>query len=30
MSFSAAQFLKRFVNDKPWAHLDIARLGFTA
>jgi leucyl aminopeptidase len=23
-SISAAQFLKRFVNDKPWAHLDIA------
>jgi len=23
-SISAAQFLQRFVNDKPWAHLDIA------
>jgi leucyl aminopeptidase len=23
-SITAAQFLKRFVNDKPWAHLDIA------
>jgi leucyl aminopeptidase len=24
----AAQFLKRFVNDCPWAHLDIAGTGF--
>ena len=23
-AISAAQFIKRFVNDKPWAHLDIA------
>jgi leucyl aminopeptidase len=23
-SITAAQFLQRFVNDKPWAHLDIA------
>ena len=23
-SITAAQFLARFVNDKPWAHLDIA------
>ncbi|MEN6541001.1 leucyl aminopeptidase [Parvibaculum sp.] len=23
-SISAAQFLKRFVNDVPWAHLDVA------
>jgi leucyl aminopeptidase len=23
-SITAAQFLKRFVNDVPWAHLDIA------
>src|SRR5262249_1174940 len=23
-SITAAQFLKRFVNDYPWAHLDIA------
>lgn len=23
-SITAAQFLKRFVNEKPWAHLDIA------
>jgi hypothetical protein len=23
-SITAAQFLKRFVNDTPWAHLDIA------
>ena len=23
-SITAAQFIKRFVNDKPWAHLDIA------
>ena len=23
-SITAAHFLKRFVNDKPWAHLDIA------
>ena len=23
-SITAAQFLQRFVNDTPWAHLDIA------
>lgn len=23
-SITAAQFLKRFVNDVPWAHIDIA------
>jgi leucyl aminopeptidase len=23
-SITAAQFLRRFVNEKPWAHLDIA------
>ena len=23
-SITAAQFLQRFVNDVPWAHLDIA------
>lgn len=27
-SITAAQFLKRFVNDTPWAHLDIAGTGF--
>jgi len=26
-SITAAQFLKRFVNDVPWAHLDIAGAG---
>jgi leucyl aminopeptidase len=26
-SISAAQFLQRFVNDIPWAHLDIAGTG---
>jgi leucyl aminopeptidase len=26
-SISAAQFLQRFVNDTPWAHLDIAGTG---
>ncbi|MGO9388814.1 leucyl aminopeptidase [Rhodoblastus sp.] len=26
-SISAAQFLQRFVNDTPWAHLDIAGMG---
>jgi leucyl aminopeptidase len=26
-SITAAQFLKRFVNDVPWAHLDIAGTG---
>jgi leucyl aminopeptidase len=23
-AITAAQFLKRFVNDLPWAHLDVA------
>jgi len=23
-AITAAQFLKRFVNDTPWAHLDVA------
>ncbi len=27
-SIAAAQFLKRFVNEVPWAHLDIAGVGF--
>ncbi len=26
-SITAAQFLKRFVGDTPWAHLDIAGTG---
>ncbi|ODT79906.1 MAG: leucyl aminopeptidase [Pelagibacterium sp. SCN 64-44] len=29
-SILAAQFLQRFVNDVPWAHLDIAGTGFGA
>jgi len=29
-SITAAQFLKRFVNDTPWAHLDIAGAAFGA
>ncbi len=29
-SITAAQFLKRFVNDVPWAHLDIAGMGLGA
>ncbi len=29
-SISAAQFLQRFVNDTPWAHLDIAGTGMSA
>ena len=29
-SITAAQFLKRFVNDTPWAHLDIAGTAYTA
>ena len=29
-SITAAQFLKRFVNDVPWAHLDIAGTGMAA
>ena len=27
-SITAAQFLQRFVNDVPWAHLDIAGMAF--
>jgi leucyl aminopeptidase len=27
-SITAAQILKRFVNDKPWAHLDIAGMAW--
>jgi leucyl aminopeptidase len=29
-SITAAQFLQRFVNDVPWAHLDIAGVGMNA
>jgi leucyl aminopeptidase len=29
-SITAAQFLQRFVNDVPWAHLDIAGTGMNA
>jgi leucyl aminopeptidase len=29
-SITAAQFLQRFVNDVPWAHLDIAGTGMSA
>jgi leucyl aminopeptidase len=29
-SITAAQFLQRFVNDTPWAHLDIAGMGMNA
>ncbi|WP_342642509.1 leucyl aminopeptidase [Rhodoligotrophos ferricapiens] len=29
-SITAAQFLQRFVNDVPWAHLDIAGTGMDA
>jgi leucyl aminopeptidase len=29
-SITAAQFLKRFVNDCPWAHLDIAGTGMSS
>ena len=29
-SISAAQFLQRFVNDTPWAHLDIAGTGMSS
>ena len=28
-AISAAQFIKRFVNNKPWAHLDIAGTAWT-
>ncbi len=27
-SISAAQFIQRFVNGKPWAHLDIAGMAW--
>jgi leucyl aminopeptidase len=27
-SITAAQFLQRFVNGKPWAHLDIAGMAW--
>ena len=27
-SITAAQFLQRFVNDTPWAHLDIAGMAW--
>jgi leucyl aminopeptidase len=29
-SITAAQFLQRFVNDKPWAHLDIAGMAWSS
>ena len=29
-SISAAQFIKRFVNDKPWVHLDIAGMAWSS
>ncbi|HLW90050.1 MAG TPA: leucyl aminopeptidase [Roseiarcus sp.] len=29
-SITAAQFLQRFVNNTPWAHLDIAGTGFSS
>ncbi len=29
-SITAAQFLQRFVNGKPWAHLDIAGVAWTS
>jgi leucyl aminopeptidase len=29
-SITAAQFLQRFVNAKPWAHLDIAGMAWSA
>ncbi len=29
-SISAAQFIQRFVNSKPWAHLDIAGTAWAA
>ena len=29
-AITAAQFLQRFVNDKPWAHLDIAGMAWAA
>ena len=29
-SITAAQFIKRFTNDVPWVHLDIAGTGMEA
>ena len=29
-SITAAQFLQRFVDDTPWAHLDIAGVAFAS
>ena len=29
-SITAGQFLQRFVNDKPWCHIDIAGVGMNA
>jgi leucyl aminopeptidase len=29
-SITAAQFLQRFVNGKPWAHLDIAGMAWAS
>jgi len=29
-SITAAQFIQRFVNDKPWAHLDIAGMAWAS
>ena len=29
-SITAAQFIQRFVNDVPWAHLDIAGMGMSS
>ena len=29
-AITAAQFLKRFVGDTPWAHLDVASLAMGA
>jgi leucyl aminopeptidase len=28
-SITAAQFIQRFVNKKPWAHLDIAGMAWS-
>jgi leucyl aminopeptidase len=28
-SITAAQFIQRFVNSKPWAHLDIAGMAWS-
>ena len=29
-SITAAQFIQRFVNGKPWAHLDIAGMAWSS